>query len=258
MQCLVGVKRVIDFNVKIHVKQDKSGVETTGVKMSMNPFDEIAVAEAVRLKQKGQVTEIIAVSVGTSASQETCRLALARGADRALLVETHENLEPIHIASIFKTLITEVLNPRPSLVLLGKQAIDDDCNQTGQMLSALLGWSQGTFISHIEVQEAQNEIALTREVDEGLEMLAIKMPAIVTVDLRLNDPGFVPLPNLIKAKSKPLTVMPLEDLIRNYHLEIKPHLKTLQVEAPVLKRLGLKLESAQALVDKLQHEAKVI
>lgn len=258
MRCVVGVKRVIDFNVKPRVKQDKTGIETAGVKMSMNPFDEIAVEEAVRLKAKGLISEIIAVSIGIRAAEETCRLALARGADTALLVETHEYLEPLHIASIFKVLITQVLNPQPNLVLLGKQAIDDDCNQTGQMLSALLGWSQGTFVSRMEIHSEQNEIEVTREVDAGLEILALQMPAVITVDLRLNDPGFVPLPKLLKAKSKPLQIIVLQDLIDDYHLEIKPHLKTIQVEAPVLKRLGVKLGSVSALLDKLQHEAKVI
>lgn len=258
MQCLVGVKRVIDFNVKVRVKQDKSGVETTGVKMSMNPFDEIAVEEAVRLKEAGHVSEIIAVSVGPSASQEICRLALARGADKAILVETDEALEPIHIANIFKTLITTVLNPQPGLVLLGKQAIDDDCNQTGQMLSALLGWSQGTFISRVEVHPEQKEVAITREVDGGLEMLLLKLPSVLTVDLRLNDPGYIALPKLMKAKSKPLTVITLEDLKREHHLELKQHLKIIQVEAPVLQRLGMKVSSAKELIDKLKHEAKVI
>lgn len=258
MQCLVGVKRVIDFNVKPRVKQDNSGVETRDVKMSMNPFDEIAIEAAVRLKKAGIVHDIIAVSIGTTASQETCRVALARGADSALLVETKESWEPIHIARIFETLITEVLDPKPKLVLLGKQAIDDDCNQTGQMLSALLGWSQGTFVSKIEMQPGQETIEIAREVDWGLEMISVKLPAVLTVDLRLNEPPYISLPNVMKAKSKPLTILSLEDLIRDFNLELKPHLKTLRVEEPSLKRKGLQLGSVQELVDKLHDEAKVI
>lgn len=258
MHCLVGVKRVLDFNVKPRVKPDKSGVDTTGLKMSMNPFDEIALEEAVRLKEKGIVTDITAVSIGTMASVETCRVALARGADRAYLVETEESLEPIHIATIFKTLIQEVLEPQLTLVLLGKQAIDDDCNQTGQMLSALLGWSQGTFVSKISIEREAEEIEVAREVDIGLETLALKLPAVVTVDLRLNTPRYISLRDVMRSKSKPLTRVSLEDLKRDFKLSIKPHLKTLCVEEPPLKRPGIKVGSVQELISKLRNEVKVI
>jgi electron transfer flavoprotein beta subunit len=261
MLCLVPVKRVIDFNVKIRVKADKSGVETEHVKMSMNPFDEIAMEEAMRLKEAGIVTEIIAVSIGTSTSQETCRVALARGADSAILVETNTEynfLEPIHIAIILKTLILEVLETQPRLVILGKQAIDDDCNQTGQMLSALLGWSQGTNASRLNIQKDLNKVDVTREVDGGLEVLSLTLPVVVTTDLRLNEPRYISLPNLMKAKSKLLRIVLLVDLIQKYNLHIKPHFKTLKVDAPLLRRSGVTVGSAQELVKKLRYEAKVI
>lgn len=258
MKCLVPVKRVIDYNVKIRVKADNSGVETEQVKMGMNPFDEIAIEEAVRLKKAGFVTEIIAVSIGTALSQETCRVALARGADNAILVETDESLEPIHIALILKTLIVKVLEIAPELVILGKQAIDDDCNQTGQMLSALLGWSQGTYASQVTVLPTLKEIEVTREVDGGLEILSLKLPAIITTDLRLNDPPYISLPNIIKAKAKPLHNIPLQDLIQKYAIDMKPHLKWLRVEAPLLRRAAVTVGSVQELIDKLRHEAKVI
>lgn len=261
MLCLVPVKRVIDFNVKIRVKADKSGVETDHVKMSMNPFDEIAMEEAVRLKEAGIVTEIIAVSIGLSASQETCRVALARGADSAILVETNPEfnfLEPIHIATILKTLILEVLEKKPELVILGKQAIDDDCNQTAQMLSTLLGWSQGTNASRLEIQKDLHKANITREVDGGLEVLSLTLPTVISTDLRLNEPRYISLPNLMKAKSKVLKTLLLVDLIQQYNLTIKQHLKTLTVEAPLLRRSGVTVGSAQELVEKLRHEAKVI
>ena len=258
MKCLVAIKRVIDYNVKIRVKADNSGVETHQVKMSMNPFDEIAIEEAVRLKEAGFVTEIIAVSIGTALSQETCRVALARGADSALLIETDESLEPIHIASILKTLILEVLETVPGLVILGKQAIDDDCNQTGQMLSALLGWSQGTNASKVQMLPDLQTIEVTREVDGGLEVLALTLPAIVTTDLRLNEPRYISLPNVMKAKSKPLRTISLPDLILDYQLDVKPHLHCIRVEAPLLRRTAVQVGSAAELIHKLRHEAKVI
>src|SRR5882762_8360923 len=227
MKILVAVKRVFDFNVKVRVKADGSGVETANVKMSMNPFDEIAVEEAIRLKEAGTASEIVAISCGVQACQETLRTALALGADRAILVETDVELQPLAVAKILRAIVQK---ESPQLVILGKQAIDDDCNQTGQMLAALLGWSQATFASKVKISDAPNGKAaeVTREVDGGLETIAIKMPAVVTTDLRLNEPRYVTLPNIMKAKKKPLEVLKPDAL----GVDIAPRLKTLKVEEP--------------------------
>ena len=249
MKILVAVKRVVDYNVKIRVKSDNSGVETTNVKMSMNPFDEIAVEEAVRLKEAGKASEIIAISLGSSQCQETIRNALALGADRGILIETDEELEPLAVAKLLKE-ITE--RESPDLIILGKQAIDDDSNQTGQMLAALLGWPQGTFASNVEIDATSAEV--TREVDGGLETIKLKMPAIITTDLRLNEPRYAKLPNIMKAKKKPLDVLPVADL----GVDITPRLKTLSVNEPAQRKAGIKVETVSELVDKLRNEAKVI
>jgi len=249
MRVMVGVKRVIDYAVKIRVKPDNSGVETNNVKMSMNPFDEIAVEEAVRLKEKKVATEIVAVTVGPTASQEQLRTALAMGADRAIHVVTDEETVPLHVAKLFKEL---VVKEEPSLVILGKQAIDDDCNQTGQMLAALLDWPQGVFAS--EVVPADGEITVTREVDAGMETLKMKLPAVVTADLRLNEPRYATLPNIMKAKKKKIDKMTPADL----GVEIKPHLKIVAVADPPKREAGIKVDTVDDLVDKLRNEAKVI
>lgn len=260
MKCLVPVKRVVDFNVKVRVKQDGTGVETDHVKMSMNPFDEIALEEAQRLKEAGHITEIIAVSIGSSQIQETLRVALARGADQAILIETPPQhiLEPIHIALILKAYLLK--NPC-ELAILGKQAIDDDCNQTGQMLAGLMDWPQGTFASKINLDPAQNKITVEREVDGGLQTVSFSLPALITTDLRLNEPRYISLPNVMKAKSKPLTVIPLTDLVSEYgqdsHL-LEPHQKILKVEPPPVRRSGVKVKDAKELMDKLMFEAKVL
>jgi len=249
MKVLVPVKRVVDYNVKVRVKADGSGVETANVKMSMNPFDEIAVEEAVRLKEAGTVSEIIAVSIGTNACQETLRTALALGADRAILVETPVETQPLAVARVLEKLVGK---EQPQLVIMGKQAIDDDFNQTGQMLAALLGWSQATFASKlvIEGQSAQ----VTREIDGGLETLSVQLPAVVTTDLRLNEPRYVTLPNIMKAKKKPLeTITP--DVLG---VDVTPRLKTLKVVEPPKRSAGQKVKSVEELVDKLKNEAKVI
>ena len=251
MKILVPVKRVVDYNVKIRVKPDGSGVELANVKMSMNPFDEIAVEEAIRLKEKGQATEIIAVSVGPAKSQETIRTALAMGADRGILVETPEGapVEPLAVAKLLKGIVEA---EAPGLVILGKQAIDDDCNQTGQMLAALLNWSQATFASKVAIEDGA--ALVTREVDGGLETLKMKLPAIVTTDLRLNEPRYASLPNIMKAKKKPLDVKKPED----FGVDIAPRLKVLQTTEPPARKSGVRVSSVAELVEKLKTEAGVI
>ncbi len=249
MKILVAVKRVVDFNVKVRVKGDGSGVETSNVKMSMNPFDEIAVEEAIRLKEAGTASEIVAVSCGLQASQETLRTALALGADRAILVETGVELQPLAVAKLLRAIVQK---ENPAIVILGKQAIDDDCNQTGQMLAALLGWPQATFASKVKISDGRAEV--TREVDGGLETISIKMPAVVTTDLRLNEPRYVTLPNIMKAKKKPLEVLKPDAL----GVDIAPRLRTLKVEEPSKRKAGAKVPDARTLVAKLRNEAKVI
>jgi electron transfer flavoprotein beta subunit len=253
MKILVAVKRVVDFNVKVRVKADGSGVETANVKMSMNPFDEIAVEEAIRLKETGVASELVAVSCGTQACQETLRTALALGADRAILVETEVELQPLAVAKLLRAIVQK---ENPQLVILGKQAIDDDCNQTGQMLAALLGWPQATFASKVKISGAANAKAaeVTREVDGGLETISIRMPAVVTTDLRLNEPRYVTLPNIMKAKKKPLELLKPDAL----GVDIRPRLKTLKVEEPPKRKAGAKVPDAKTLVAKLRNEAKVI
>ena len=249
MKVLVAVKRVIDFNVKIRVKADKTGVETANVKMSMNPFDEIGVEEAIRLKEKGVATEIIAVSLGPQASQETIRTALAMGADRGIHVLTDAELQPLAVAKLLKAVVAK---EQPGLVILGKQAIDDDCNQTGQMLAALLGWSQGTFASKLAI--ADGKATVTREVDGGLETVELKLPMVMTTDLRLNEPRYASLPNIMKAKKKPIEQLTPEAL----QADVAPRLVTLMVEEPAKRQGGKKVASVQELVDKLKTEARVI
>ena len=249
MKVLVPVKRVVDYNVKVRVKADGTGVETANVKMSMNPFDEIAVEEAVRLKEAGVVKEILVVSCGTAASQETLRTALALGADRAILVESDAELQPLAVAKLLKAVVQK---ENPNFAILGKQAIDDDCNQTGQMLSALLGWSQATFASKLKVADGKAEV--TREVDGGLETISIKLPAVITADLRLNEPRYVTLPNIMKAKKKPLETIKAETL----GVDVSPRLTTLKVEEPPKRKAGVKVPDTKTLVEKLRNEAKVI
>ncbi len=249
MKVLVPVKRVVDYNVKVRVKADGSGVETANVKMSMNPFDEIAVEEAVRLKEAGMVKEILVVSCGTAASQETLRTALALGADRAILVESDAELQPLAVAKLLKAVAQK---ESPDFAILGKQAIDDDCNQTGQMLSALLGWSQATFASKVKIADGRAEV--TREVDGGLETISVKLPAVITADLRLNEPRYVTLPNIMKAKKKPLEILKADAL----GVDVSPRLTTLKVEEPPKRKAGVKVADAKALVEKLRNEAKVI
>jgi electron transfer flavoprotein beta subunit len=249
MKVLVAVKRVVDFNVKIRVKSDGTGVETGNVKMSMNPFDEIALEEGVRMKEAGTADELIAVSMGPQACQETIRTALAMGADRGILIETDAELEPLAVAKLLKA-ITE--KKKPDLVILGKQAIDDDCNQTGQMLAALLGWGQGTFASGLEFGDAK--VTVTREIDGGLETVALTLPAVVTTDLRLNEPRYASLPNIMKAKKKPIDTMTPEDL----GVDAAPRLKILKVDEPQGREIGIMVETVAELVDKLRNEAKVI
>ncbi|MDP3474990.1 electron transfer flavoprotein subunit beta/FixA family protein, partial [Hydrogenophaga sp.] len=245
----VPVKRVVDYNVKVRVKADQSGMDLANVKMSMNPFDEIAVEEAVRLKEKGVATEVIAVSCGVAQCQETLRTAMAIGADRAILVETAEELQPLAVAKLLKALMDK---EQPGLVILGKQAIDDDCNQTGQMLAALADLPQGTFASKVEVVDGK--VHVTREVDGGLETLNLSLPAIVTTDLRLNEPRYVTLPNIMKAKKKQMDIVKPEDL----GVDVSPRLKTLTVSEPPKRGAGIKVADVAALVDKLKNEAKVI
>jgi electron transfer flavoprotein beta subunit len=249
MKVLVPVKRVVDYNVKVRVKSDGTGVDIANVKMSMNPFDEIAVEEAVRLKEKGAVTEIIAVSCGVVQCQETLRTAMAIGADRAILVETDVELQPLAVAKLLKALVDK---EQPQLVILGKQAIDDDCNQTGQMLAALADLPQATFASKVVV--ADGHATVTREVDGGLETLKIQLPAVVTTDLRLNEPRYVTLPNIMKAKKKPLEVLKPADL----GVDVAPRLKTLKVSEPPKRGAGVKVPDVATLVNKLKTEAKVI
>jgi electron transfer flavoprotein beta subunit len=249
MKVLVGVKRVIDYNVKIRVRADGSGVETSNVKMSMNPFDEICVEEAIRLKEAGTAEEVVAVSLGVQQCQDTVRTALAMGADRGIHVLTEVPLEPLAVAKLLKAVVDR---ESPGLVILGKQAIDDDCNQTGQMLAALLGWPQATFASKLVIDGGGAEVI--REVDGGLETLRIKLPAVITTDLRLNEPRYASLPNIMKAKKKPIDVLKPEDL----GVDVNPHLLTLKVEEPPKRQAGVIVESAEELVEKLRNEAKVI
>jgi electron transfer flavoprotein beta subunit len=249
MKVLVPVKRVVDYNVKVRVKADGSGVETANVKMSMNPFDEIAVEEAMRLKEAGVVKEIVVVSCGPATSQETLRTALALGADRAILVETDADVQPLAVAKLLKAVVQK---ENPNFAILGKQAIDDDCNQTGQMLSALLGWSQATFASKVKIADGRAEV--TREVDGGLETISVKLPAVITADLRLNEPRYVTLPNIMKAKKKPLEILKPDAL----GVDVSPRLATLKVEEPPKRKAGAKVPDAKALVEKLRNEAKVI
>jgi electron transfer flavoprotein beta subunit len=249
MKALVAVKRVIDYNVKIRVKADKSGVETANVKMSMNPFDEIGVEEALRLREAGVVEEVVAVSLGPAQCQETIRTALAMGADRGILVETNAELQPLAVAKLLKAVI---LDEEPGIVILGKQAIDDDCNQTGQMVSALLGWPQATFASKIKIADGKAEV--TREVDGGLETISISLPAIVTTDLRLNEPRYASLPNIMKARRKPIATATPEAL----GVDVAPRLLVLKVEEPAKRQGGKKVASVAELVEKLKTEARVI
>jgi electron transfer flavoprotein beta subunit len=249
MKVLVPVKRVVDYNVKVRVKADGTGVDIANVKMSMNPFDEIAVEEAVRLKEKGVVTEVIAVSCGVTQCQETLRTAMAIGADRAIHVECADELQPLAVAKLLKALVDK---EQPGLIILGKQAIDDDCNQTGQMLAALANLPQGTFASKVEV--ADNKVSVTREVDGGLETVKLSMPAVITTDLRLNEPRYVTLPNIMKAKKKQLDVFKPADL----GVDVTPRIKTLKVVEPPKRGAGIKVPDVATLVSKLKNEAKVI
>ena len=250
MKVLVAVKRVVDYNVKVRVKGDGSGVETANVKMSMNPFDEIGVEEAVRLKEAGKATEVIAVSLGVAACQETIRTALAMGADRGILVQTDVELQPLAVAKLLKAVVDK---EQPGLCILGKQAIDDDANQTGQMLAGLLGWSQATFASKLVIND-DGSANVTREVDGGLETIKVKQPLVMTTDLRLNEPRYASLPNIMKAKKKPIDVMTPEQL----GVDPAPRLKTLKVVEPPRRKAGVKVKSVAELVDKLRNEAKVI
>jgi electron transfer flavoprotein beta subunit len=249
MKILVPVKRVVDFNVKIRVKSDGSGVELANVKMSMNPFDEIAVEEALRLKEKGQATEIICVSIGPQQAAETIRTGLAMGADRGILVKTDKTLEPLAVAKILKAVVEQ---EKPGLVIMGKQAIDDDCNQTGQMLAALTGWSQGTFASKLVIEGGG--VLVTREVDGGLQTVRLKSPAIVTTDLRLNEPRYASLPNIMKAKKKPID----EKTPESYGVDITPRLEVLKTTEPAGRKAGVKVKTVGELVDKLKNEMGVI
>src|SRR6056300_1154857 len=249
MKVLVPIKRVVDYNVKIRVKSDNSGVELSNVKMSMNPFDEIAVEEAIKLKEAGTVSEIVVLSVGPQQSQETIRTALAMGADRGVLVKTDDLVEPLNVAKIIKAVSEE---ENPDLIILGKQAIDDDSNQTGQMLAALLGWSQGTFASELKISDGKANVV--REIDGGLQTLEIKLPSIITTDLRLNEPRYASLPNIMKAKKKPID----EKLTEDYNLEISPMLEIVKVSEPAQREAGIKVETVEELVDKLKNEAGVI
>ncbi|MCO5164582.1 MAG: electron transfer flavoprotein subunit beta/FixA family protein [Mesorhizobium sp.] len=243
MKLVVPVKRTIDANVKVRVKADGSGVDLANVKMAMNPFDEIAVEEAIRLKEAGRATEIVAVSIGPAQAAETLRTALAMGADRAILVKTNETVEPLGVAKIVKAVVDE---EKPELVILGKQAIDDDANQTGQMLAALLGWAQGTFASEVELADGKAKV--TREVDGGLQVVEIKLPAVVTVDLRLNQPRYASLPNIMKAKKKPLD----EKAVADYGVDVSPRLKVLKTEEPGGRKAGVKVKDVAELVSSLK------
>lgn len=249
MKILVSVKRVVDFNVKIRVKPDGSGVELNNVKMSMNPFDEISVEEALRLKEAGKAAEVIVVSIGEAKCEEVLRTALAMGADRALLVETDKTVEPLSVAKILKAIIE---SETPDLVIVGKQAIDDDCNQTGQMLAALLGWGQATFASKLDIADGVANV--TREVDGGLQTINVKLPAVVTTDLRLNEPRYASLPNIMKAKKKPLDKKTPAD----FAVDVSPRLTVLRTEEPSGRKAGVKVKSVAELVDKLKNEAGVL
>ena len=249
MKVLVPVKRVIDYNVKVRVKSDQSGVDLANVKMSMNPFDEIAVEEAIRLKEAGTATEIVAISIGPEKAQDQIRQALAMGADRGILIKTDAEVEPLAVAKLLKKVVEE---ESPELCILGKQAIDDDSNQTGQMLAAMLGWAQGTFASKVET--ADGTVNVTREIDGGLQTVSLKLPAIVTTDLRLNEPRYASLPNIMKAKKKPLDVKDVGD----YGVDITPRLETLKVTEPPKRDAGIKVESVAELVEKLKNEAGVL
>lgn len=249
MKVLVAIKRVIDFTTRIQIKSDQSGVVTDNVKMSMNPFDEIGVEEAVRLKEKGIVKEIIIVTIGTPQSQETLRTALAMGADRAVLIETDKEIQPLSAAKLLKVI---ALKESPDLIILGKQAIDTDNNQTGQMLAGLLQWPQGTFVSKLTIEN--NMADVTREVDGGLETLRLKLPAVITTDLRLNEPRYLSLPNIVQAKRKPIETIKAQEL----NVSLEPHVVTLKVTAPIRRKSGVKVETVEELVDKLKHEAQVI
>ena len=249
MKILIPVKRVIDANVKVRVKADQTGVETANVKMAINPFCEIAVEEAIRLREAGKATELVAVSVGEASCQETIRTALAMGADRGILVETETALEPLLVAKLLKSVVEK---EQPGLVILGKQAIDGDNNQTGQMLAALLGWPQGTFASKLDIGD--DGIAVTREIDGGLETVKLKMPVVITTDLRLNEPRYASLPNIMKAKKKPIDKLTPDEL----GVDMTPHLKVLKVTEPPPREAGVLLETPEQLVEKLRNEAKVI
>ena len=249
MKILVAVKRVIDYNVQIRVKEDNSGIVTDNVKMSTNPPDDNAIEEAVKIKEAGKATEIVAITIGDDKAQETVRKALAVGADRGIHVKADGIIEPLAVSKILKAVVEK---EKPDLVFMGKQAIDDDCNQTGQMLAALLNWPQATFASKIDVKEKSLEV--TREVDEGLETIEVNIPAIVTCDLRLNEPRYASLPNIMKAKKKPISEIKIEDL----SIEIKKHLSILKVEEPAKRQSGIMLKTVDELVDKLKNEAKVI
>jgi electron transfer flavoprotein beta subunit len=249
MKILVAVKRVIDYNVKVRVKADQTGVELANVKMAMNPFDEIAVEEALRLKEAGKATEVVAVSIGPTQAQETIRTALAMGADRGILIETTDEVQPLGVAKVLKAIVEQ---EQPGLVIMGKQAIDDDSNQTPQMLAGLLGWPQATFASKVVVNGTSAEV--TREVDGGLETLAVVLPAVISVDLRLNTPRYATLPNIMKAKKKQLDVRKLSDL----GVDVAPRLATLKVVEPPKRQAGIKVKTVAELVDKLRNEAKVI
>jgi electron transfer flavoprotein beta subunit len=249
MKVLVAVKRVVDYNVKIRVKADQTGVELANVKMAMNPFDEIAVEEAVQMKEAGRATEIVAVSLGTSACQETIRYAMALGVDRGILVQADQELEPLAVAKLLKAVVER---EKPDLVILGKQAIDDDCNQTGQMLAALLDWPQGTFASKVELGDG--EMQVTREIDGGLETVKLNLPAVITTDLRLNAPRYAKLPNIMKAKKKPLEVIDAGGT----GVDLTPRLMTMKVSEPPQRKAGIRVGSVSELVEKLRNEAKVI
>ena len=249
MKVLVPIKRVVDYNVKIRVKSDNSGVELDNVKMSMNPFDEIAVEEAIRLKEAGTVSEIIVLSIGPQQSQETIRTALAMGVDRGILIKTDELVEPLNVAKLIKAVSDE---ENPEIIILGKQAIDDDSNQTGQMLSALLGWSQGTFASELKISDGK--INVIREVDGGLQTINLKLPSVITTDLRLNEPRYASLPNIMKAKKKQIEEKSPED----YNIEITSMLEVVKVSEPAQREAGIKVETVEELVDKLKNEAGVI
>ena len=249
MKVLVSIKRVVDFTVKVRVRSDGSGVDLDNVKMSMNPFDEIAVEEAIRLKDRGIATEVVAVSIGSGACQDILRTAMAMGADRSILIETETELQPLAVAKLLKAIVPR---EQPELVILGKQAIDDDSNQTGQLLASLLDWPQATFASKLEI--TNGKAVVTREIDGGLETLELPLPAVITTDLRLNEPRYATLPNIIKAKKRPLDVLKVEDL----EVDVTPRLTTLKVEAPRPRKAGIRVSSVEELITKLREEAKVI